>query len=111
MVVDFWHGFTSGDTPADVTRIPASAVYGVHICDSLLFDVGVPDESLRRDVSTGDGVLPLQDWVDAVKATSYSGWWSCDLFCRKDHQQVSRHVARPLKILMDRHFFNRSATS
>ena len=102
MVIDFWHCFTSGNTPADVARIPARLIYGVHICDSLAFPGGIPDERILRDVPTGEGVLPLQDWVDAVKHTGYQGWWSCELFCRRNHQQTSRNVAGSLKRLMER---------
>lgn len=97
MVVDFWHCYASGDTPADVAAIPADLIYGVHICDSLPFSGGVPDEGILRDVPTGQGALNLQDWVDAVKATGYQGWWSCELFCRRQQHENSFVVARALR--------------
>ena len=97
MVVDFWHCYASGDTPEDVAALPGDLIYGVHICDSLTYDGGIPDEGILRDVPTGQGVLNLQDWVNAVKATGYEGWWSCELFCRKQQEENSFVVARNLR--------------
>lgn len=102
MVVDFWHCYASGDGPWDVAALPVDLLYGVHVCDSMAFAGGVPDESILRDVPTGKGVLPLQDWVDAVKATGYEGWWSCELFCRRQQQENSFAVAAELQALMTR---------
>lgn len=100
LVVDYWHCFTSGGTPEEVARLNKDSIYGVHICDSLPFPGGIPNEELLRDVPTGQGVLDLQEWTDAVKATGYDGWWSCELFCRKQQQADSYEVAAQLKALM-----------
>ncbi|MBL4928775.1 sugar phosphate isomerase/epimerase family protein [Fuscibacter oryzae] len=102
LVVDFWHCYASGDTPADVAALPCDLIYGVHVCDSLTFPGGIPDESVLRDVPTGAGVLNLAAWVDAVKATGYQGWWSCELFCRLQQQENSFAVAADLHALMSR---------
>lgn len=102
MVIDFWHCHTSGDTPDDVAKMDKRHLYGVHVCDSLAFAGGVPNEVVLRDVPTGQGVLDLQAWTDAVLATGYQGWWSCELFCRKQQQQDSYAVARELKSLLER---------
>lgn len=100
LVVDFWHCYTSGDTPEGIARLDKDMIYGVHICDSLPFAGGIPDEPMLRDVPTGAGALNLKEWVDAVKSTGYDGWWSCELFCRRQHQQDSYAVAAGLKTLM-----------
>ncbi|MCA1368732.1 sugar phosphate isomerase/epimerase [Bradyrhizobium sp. BRP14] len=100
MVIDFWHCYTSGDTPDDVARLDKDIIYGVHVCDSLAFSGGVPNEVVLRDIPTGAGVIDLKLWADAVKATGYDGWWSCELFCRKQQQQNSYGVARQLHALM-----------
>lgn len=97
MVVDFWHCYASGDRPEDVAALPRHLIYGVHVCDSLTYQGGIPDEVILRDVPTGQGVLKLQDWVDAVKATGYEGWWSCELFCRRQQQENSFVVAGTLR--------------
>jgi sugar phosphate isomerase/epimerase len=100
LVVDYWHYFTAGVTPDDVARMNKDSIYGVHICDSLPFEGGTPDEAVLRNIPTGQGVLNLQDWTDAVKATGYEGWWSCELFCTKQQQSNSYEVAANLKTLM-----------
>ncbi|WP_455926802.1 sugar phosphate isomerase/epimerase family protein [Pseudomonas capeferrum] len=102
LVIDYWHCFTSGVTPADVARLNRDVIYGVHVCDSLAYEGGIPNEEVLRDVPTGSGVLDLAAWTAGVKATGYTGWWSCELFCKKQQQQNSYVVARQLKTLLTR---------
>ncbi|WP_166361581.1 sugar phosphate isomerase/epimerase family protein [Pseudomonas akapageensis] len=102
MVIDYWHCYTSGVTPEVVARMNKDVIYGVHVCDSLQFEGGIPNEEILRDVPTGSGVLDLREWTDAVKATGYDGWWSCELFCKKQQQQNSYAVAKDLKGLLER---------
>lgn len=102
IVIDFWHSYTAGDTPERIARLDRELIYGVHLCDSLPYTGGIPNEPILRDVPTGRGILDLQSWVDAVKATGYTGWWSCELFCSRQHQDNSYNVAQELKTLMER---------
>lgn len=102
LVIDFWHSYTSGDTPERIARFDKDLIYGVHLCDSLPFSGGIPNEAILRDVPTGNGILNLQEWVDAVKSTGFQGWWSCELFCNRQHQDNSYDVAQELKTLMER---------
>jgi sugar phosphate isomerase/epimerase len=102
MVIDYWHCFTSGVTPEDIAKMNKDVIYGVHVCDSLPFEGGIPNEELLRDIPTGSGVLNLAEWTAAVKATGYDGWWSCELFCKKQQQQNSYEVAKELKALLTR---------
>lgn len=102
LVIDFWHAYTSGDTPERIARLDSELIYGIHLCDSLPFTGGIPNEAILRDVPTGAGVLDLHSWVDAVKATGFTGWWSCELFCNRQHQDNSYVVAKDLKSLMER---------
>lgn len=106
LVVDYWHCYSAGETPEVIAGLNPDLIYGVHVCDSLLHDGGVPNEVILRDVPTGSGVLDLQAWTDAVKATGYRGWWSCELFCRREQQQDSYLVASRLKALMENLVFN-----
>jgi len=100
MVIDYWHCFTSGVKPEDIARMDRDVIYGVHVCDSLPFAGGIPNEEILRDIPTGSGVLNLAEWTAAVKATGYDGWWSCELFCKKQQQQNSYEVAKDLKALL-----------
>lgn len=102
IVIDYWHCFTSGVKPEDIARMNKDLIYGVHVCDSLPFEGGIPNEEILRDVPTGSGILKLPEWTSAVRATGYEGWWSCELFCRKQQQQNSYEVAKDLKTLLTR---------
>jgi sugar phosphate isomerase/epimerase len=100
LIVDFWHCNASGDTPEAVAKLDKHMIYGVHVCDSLPFAGGIPNETILRDVPTGGGALNLREWADAVKSTGYEGWWSCELFCRRQQLGNSFEVARELQSLM-----------
>ena len=84
LCVDFWHFWASGDTPEDIAALPADQIAAVHVCDGLHVPPGeVPDQSISRNVWTGAGNIPLQEWVDACKATGYDGWYCPEIFCDK----------------------------
>jgi sugar phosphate isomerase/epimerase len=97
LVIDFWHCYTSGATPEQLSKVEREHIYGVHVCDSLPYPGGVPVETVLRDVPTGSGVLNLRDWTDAVKSTGFSGWWCSETFCKKQQQGNSYAVAKDMK--------------
>lgn len=97
LVIDFWHCYTSGVTPDELSKIERDFIYGVHVCDSLPYLGGIPMETVLRDVPTGSGVLNLRDWTDAVKATGFEGWWCSETFCKKQQQANSYTVAKEMK--------------
>lgn len=97
MVIDYWHCYTSGACPDDLAKLDKHHLYGVHVCDSLPFEGGsVPDETVLRDVRTGQGTLDLKAWTQAVKATGYEGWWCSETFCRAQQQDNGYEVAKQL---------------
>ena len=106
MVVDYWHCYVSGDTPDSIAGLDKDMIYGVHVCDSLPFAGGTPDEAVLRDVPTGQGTLDLKAWTDAVKSTGYVGWWSPELFCRRQHVGNSFAVAAELKLRLEELILN-----
>lgn len=97
LVIDFWHCYTSGATPEQLSKVEREHIYGVHVCDSLPYPGGVPVETVLRDVPTGSGVLNLRDWTDAVKSTGFDGWWCSETFCKKQQQGNSYAVAKDMK--------------
>lgn len=98
IVIDYWHFFACGDRPEDVAQIDSEYIYGVHVCDSLpVSPADVPDETVLRDVPTGDGVIDLKAWTDAVKATGYKDWWCSETFCRKIQQENSYEISKAMK--------------
>lgn len=87
IMIDFWHGFVAGDTPDYVSHLDASQICGVHLCDGLPFNGGIPVETVLRDVALGEGVIPISEWVAAVKATGYCGWWTYETFSKHEMQR------------------------
>ena len=39
--------------------------------------------NVRRDVWTGGDRSPLNEWVDAARATGFDGCWACELLSPK----------------------------
>ncbi|MGO1591287.1 MAG: sugar phosphate isomerase/epimerase family protein [Ancrocorticia sp.] len=98
IVVDFWHFFVAGDTPEDVAKLDPSIIHAVHVCDGLKVPEGeIPDQAVSRNVWTGGGVIPLQEWVDAVKSTGYDGWWASEIFCDKTQELDFTLIAQTLR--------------
>ncbi|MDR1118074.1 MAG: sugar phosphate isomerase/epimerase [Bifidobacteriaceae bacterium] len=99
LAVDFWHFYVAGDTPEDVAALDSGLIKAVHVCDGLpLLDrETVPDQETYRNVWTGGGVIPLQEYVDAVKSTGYDGWYCSEIFCPKTAQLDSLLVATALR--------------
>ena len=85
-VIDFWHFWASrGATPDDIAKLNKDLIYGVHVSDGYRVGVNEPwiDETLLRGALPGDGDIPIQDWIDAVKATGYDGYYSGEILCHK----------------------------
>lgn len=105
LCVDFWHFWVAGDTPEDVASIPGELIAGVHVCDGLAVAPGdVPDQRGSRNVWIGGGRIPLQEWVDACKATGYDGYYCPEIFSRKvaefDDTTVATTLANSLRFLL-----------
>jgi sugar phosphate isomerase/epimerase len=80
LVLDFWHLWQSGATPDEVARLDRRLIAGVDFADSLgRPGSGGPDQFSRR-VWPGEGSIPLREWVAAVKATGFDGWWDNELY-------------------------------
>jgi len=102
LAIDFWHLWNTGVTPDDVARIDGKLIRSVDVCDA----IGPPgalsgaDQRGRR-VWTGAGAIPLQEWVDAVRATGFDGTWSCELLSPQHWQLDPWRTGRDLRQLMD----------
>ncbi len=77
---------TCGNTPEDVKKLDKNLIYGVHVCDGLENSSAIPEEVRLRNVDLGQGVIQLDKWIEAVKATGYEGWWASESFYKKEHQ-------------------------
>ena len=96
MTIDTWH-LSAGEetTPGEVARLPSSLIFGVHFSDGLCHTPGTPwDENELRAFLPGDGKIPLQEWIDAVRSTGYNGVYSCELLSYRHWEWDLWDVAR-----------------
>jgi sugar phosphate isomerase/epimerase len=102
IVIDFWHLWDSGTTADEVAKLDRSVIFYVHFCDSLerCGERGTYEQR-GRDVWTGAGRIPLQEWVDAVKATGFDGYWSCELLSPKYWELDPCKTARDLRQFLE----------
>lgn len=81
LVLDFWHLWQSGATPDELARLDRRVIEGIDFADSLGPPRGAPSPDQRsRRVWPGEGEIPLREWVAAVKATGFDGWWDNELY-------------------------------
>ncbi|WP_432522788.1 sugar phosphate isomerase/epimerase family protein [Kineococcus sp. SYSU DK006] len=101
IALDTWHFWTTGDTLEEVRTLPKELIKAVHLSDGLDLDRAhdVPDQSRHRNVVIGGGSIPLQQWVDAVKATGYDGWWVTEMFSDRANEHDPAVVARIMRDL------------
>src|SRR5262245_2699274 len=72
LVLDFYHLWGSGTRPEEIARISKEQIFCVDFCDSKdPFGQRGDPEQRGRDVWTGQGNIPLKEWVHAVKATGF----------------------------------------
>lgn len=99
LVIDFFHMWAAGATPEQIAKLDQSLIAGVHFCDSL-DRTGEQWSPAERETFTGQGRIPLKEWVDAVRATSFDGWWSCELFSPRHWELDPWETARELKDIL-----------
>ncbi|MDP9483822.1 MAG: sugar phosphate isomerase/epimerase [Chloroflexota bacterium] len=80
LVLDFWHLWQGRTTPDDVARLDPRVISGVDFADSLGPSGSPTPDQLSRCVWPGEGEIPLREWVQAVRATGFDGWWDNELY-------------------------------
>jgi sugar phosphate isomerase/epimerase len=105
MVIDFWHLWAGeATTPDEVATLPAELIYSVHFCDGVRRPKGARwDEPALRGYLPGEGRVPIQDWVAAIKATGFDGVWSSELLSPRHWEWDLYEIARETKTLMERY--------
>ena len=105
IVVDFYHNYMAGLDAEFISRIPKDLILGVHICNSRKPDGRIPCEEIFRDVGFYEGVIPIREWVEAVKSTGFQGWWAYETFSKPEAEEdvydFARYVHKELKELVE----------
>ena len=105
MVIDFWHLWAGEETmPDEVAQLDGSQIFGVHFCDGLRHEKGTEwvEEELRG-LLPGEGEIPIEEWVAAVKATGYDGVWDCELYSPKHWEWDLIQLALETKARLERY--------
>ena len=67
-------------TPDDVARLDRRFIFGVDFADSPRPGGPSRPDQRSRCVWPGEGVIPLREWVDAIRSTGFDGWWDNELY-------------------------------
>lgn len=105
VVIDFYHNYIAGRDADFLSRIDKELILGVHICNSREPDDRVPCEEIFRDAGFYEGAVPVKEWVEAVKATGFCGWWAYETFSKREAEEdvyeFASYVHRELKRLVE----------
>lgn len=110
IVIDFWHLWASRRTTCEeLACLDRDLIYGVHLADGKRPPEGQPwvDEKLLRGFLPGDGDLPMEEWVAAVKNTGFDGVVSGEIL--NDHlwERDLYEIAADMRRRMEQYWDNR----
>lgn len=119
-VIDFWHFWSSrGCTPNDIAKLDKNTIFGVHCCGGTRppmdsnGNIAWIDERELRGYFPGDetnsengtlDMLPVKDWVDAIKTTGYDGWVSGEFLNNELWEMDNMENARIIKTRIEEFF-------
>ncbi|MCI8550931.1 MAG: sugar phosphate isomerase/epimerase [Lachnospiraceae bacterium] len=101
IVFDFFHAYIAGVTTDFIKTIPRELILGVHIRDSLDLEKGkVPVEAELGNVRMWKGSVPVREWVEAVKATGFDGWWAYETFSKEEAEEDPMVFAKEIREML-----------
>jgi 2-keto-myo-inositol isomerase len=95
IIVDTAHFYAGGSTLESLRQVDPKRLVVLHIND--VEDVPKPDITDSHRLYPGEGVIPLQDILGAVRATGWDGVLSVELFREEYWRQDPLAVAREAK--------------
>ena len=78
LCLDTFHLWTGGTPWDQVAAVDRRQILVVHISD-VMPRKGAEWSDADRDVLPGDGILPLQEGIGAIRATGYDGLWCVEM--------------------------------
>lgn len=89
---------------AEVAAMDPGMILSVHFSDTIRTDPAPYRNDGYRDAILGEGLVPLEDMRDAVRATGYDGVWAVEVYSQKlsewDPILLAGEVKRRLDALM-----------
>jgi len=88
LLLDAFHIFARGDSLDQIREIPGDRIFLVELADIPRTNLGLIELSRGHRFFPGDGVAPVREFIDQVRATGYDGIYSLEIF-------NAFHAARP----------------
>jgi 4-hydroxyphenylpyruvate dioxygenase len=104
LVVDIFHVVMGGSGLDDIRDLPAEKIAMVHVND--LHDTGEDVMTLCRNsrILPGEGQFPLREFLEAVRATGYGGWYTLEIlnedYAKEDPDVIASRSFASMKALM-----------
>lgn len=93
LVLDTWHLWVNGTQPEDIIALEPHIILNAHLADSKP-RIGKWWTNDDRHALPGEGVVPLEEYVNAIKTTGYNGWWTVEVHGRENFKHwTSRQLA------------------
>jgi sugar phosphate isomerase/epimerase len=96
LCLDTFHLWTAGSPWEEVAQVDPSLIVVAHISD-VTPKKGEIWTDADRDVLPGDGILPVQEGIEAIKATGYDGLWCVEMMGAYHWEWDPYVLARELK--------------
>jgi len=96
LCIDTFHMWTGGSPWEEVAALDPSVIVITHLSDATPC-MGREWSDADRDVLPGDGILPLKEAVQAIRATGYAGLWSVEVMGARHWEWDPEELARELK--------------
>jgi sugar phosphate isomerase/epimerase len=96
LCLDTFHLWTAGTSWQEVAALDRSLIVVAHLSD-VLPRQGAEWSDGDRDVLPGDGILPLRDGIEAIRATGYDDLWCVEIMGAHHWEWDPFVLARELK--------------
>ena len=106
LILDSFHSLSRGIDCASIRAIPRDKIFIVQMADAPKLDLDLLSWSRHYRNMPGQGDLPVADFMAAVEATGYDGYYSLEIFNDQFRAGSARQTAvdgrRSLIYMMDR---------
>ena len=96
LCLDTFHLWTGGTPWEEVAALDPAIIVVAHISDVMAMQGDVWSDA-DRDVLPGDGILPLQEGIEAIRASGYDGLWCVEMLGAYHWEWDPFVLARELK--------------
>ena len=94
IVLDIFNIMKGGSCLDDIRTIPAEKIAIVHVNDLIETGEDVMTLGRKRRVLPGEGRFPLREFIEAVRATGFDGWYALEILNEKCSQENPHDIAR-----------------